>query len=224
MWTPTRGKGSSARPRSPAMSGLAASRPARSTARISPGAITAQIPSRSTATRRDDYFYQYGPLYGDMRCTNPANPNDPARVLWKEWGLHQSELPSPAISATRSWACPMAARFSSSATRARRYPRRRRRRLPFSVLRQSGSIQSSGGNRSRPNSPARAPRRLRGRHGSPVGFFLKLIHSHFGNGGGWRRGNGGGGIPARPIPRFGFDGILRRWGRRRRSGGEAHVT
>src|SRR6185437_2720309 len=31
----------------------------------------------------DDYFYQYGPLYGDMRCTNPANPDDPTLVLWK---------------------------------------------------------------------------------------------------------------------------------------------
>jgi len=30
-----------------------------------------------------DYFYQYGPMFGDMRCTNPANPDDPALVLWK---------------------------------------------------------------------------------------------------------------------------------------------
>ena len=31
----------------------------------------------------NDYFYQYGPLFGDMRCTNPANPNDQTLVLWK---------------------------------------------------------------------------------------------------------------------------------------------
>ena len=31
----------------------------------------------------NDYFYQYGPLSGDMRCTNPANPNDKTLVLWK---------------------------------------------------------------------------------------------------------------------------------------------
>ena len=30
-----------------------------------------------------DYFYQYGPLPGDMRCTNPDNPTDPSPVLWK---------------------------------------------------------------------------------------------------------------------------------------------
>ena len=31
----------------------------------------------------NDYFYQYGPLFGDMRCSNPADPNDKSLVLWK---------------------------------------------------------------------------------------------------------------------------------------------
>ena len=43
------------------------------------GTTKVQIPGYPNS----DYFYQYGPLFGDMRCTNPANPDDPTRVLWK---------------------------------------------------------------------------------------------------------------------------------------------
>ena len=128
-----------------------------------PGAITARLSVPIPGYPANDYFYQYGPLFGDMRCTNPANPNDPSLVLWKV-STRQGMGPAPirnsnrGISATRSWACPMAAPFSSSATRARRCPRRRRTRsrlLP--VLRQSGDVQPPGHN-GRPV-PIRQPER-----------------------------------------------------------------
>ena len=143
----------------------------------------------------NDYFYQYGPLFGDMRCSNPDDPDDKSLVLWKVSDPVRELGPAPirssnrGISATRSWACPMAARFSSSATRARRCPRRPRGHAC------SGSSAIRG--RSTPR-PPRAPRPIRrperpgdvGGRGLTGSFFLKWVHRHFGNGGG---GNGGGG-------------------------------
>ena len=115
----------------------------------------------------NDYFYQYGPLPGDMRCTDPnAKPNDPPPRCSGRSTMELGPAPirnsKPAISATRSWPCPMAAPFSSSATRARRCPRRRPRRRHADFG--SSAIRGHSTPRAqwvrRPNSPARA---LRGR-------------------------------------------------------------
>ena len=151
-------------------SGLAASRPRRQAARISmaPGAITARLSVQIDGYPANDYFYQYGPLPGDMRCTNPDEPErpDPGALEGhqRNWGLHQSEIPSRVFRLQGPGACPMAAPSSSSATRARRCPRRRRRRRH--AYSGSSAIRGYSTPRAqwarRPNSPARAPRGRRG--------------------------------------------------------------
>ena len=204
-------------------SGLAASRPRRQAARISmaPGATTVKLPSRSTPTRRMTFSTSMAPCPGTrgVPTRTPSRTTRPPRCSGRstmEFGPAPIRNSKPAISATRSWPCPMAAPFSSSATRARRCPRRRppppTRRFRF--FGNQGTFNPQGAMGAPSQFASQSAPGLRGRGHLEVSSSSGSMVISATAAGQRRRG-----APSlRPIHRFGYDGILWRRGRRRRFG------
>ena len=158
------------------------------------GTTKVQIPGYPNS----DYFYQYGPLW-DTRCTNPANPDDPTRVLWKNGACTDSKF-QPGYFGYKVLGVSYGGTLQFFGYKGTPLPKGAAG-TPASLLQpllRSGVVQPSGNN-GRPVS-IRQPERSGG-VGAGLGFsrksaLPKSFHSHLGNGGGGNGGggNGGGGV------------------------------
>ena len=152
------------------------------------GTTKVQIPGYPNS----DYFYQYGPLYGDMRCTNPANPDDPTRVLWKNGACTNSKF-QPGYFGYKVLGVSYGGTlqfFGYKGTPLPKAPPAPQHRFfnPFfgqGLFNPQGTMGAPSQSASQ-NAPAASGQGS----GSAGSLFLKSFHSHLGNGGG---GNGGGG-------------------------------
>ena len=144
-----------------------------------------------------DYFYQYGPLFGDMRCTNPDNPNDPTLVLWKVSDPSRELGPAPIRTSNRAYFGYKVLGVSYGGTlqlfgyKGTPLPKARPAVTPVPSSAIRGYSTPRPPRAPRPNSPPRAPR-TSGDGGPEVSSSSGSMH--FGNGGGnGGGGNGGGG-------------------------------
>jgi len=138
-----------------------------------------------------DYFYQYGPLFGDMRCTNPANPDDPTPVLWKNGACTNPSF-QPGYFGYKVLGVSYGGTLQLFGYKGTPLPKAPlTHHLPFFHFFGGGLFGSQG----TMGAPSQfASQSAAGTSGTGGGsfrdFFLDWIHAHSGNGGG---GNGGGG-------------------------------
>ena len=143
----------------------------------------------------DDYFYQYGPLYGDMRCTNPDNPDDQTFVLWQNGACTNPSF-QPGYFGYKVLGVAYGGSLELFGYKGTPLPKAPPpKHTVFNPFGNQGLFNPQGTTGPSQFAAQNAPENSQ-TDGSAGSVFLKFIHSHFGNGGG---GNGGGGHPC-PSP------------------------
>ena len=143
-----------------------------------------------------DFFYQYGPLPGEMRCTNPAIKDDTALVLWKN-GVCPTAGYQPGYFGYKVLGVSYGGTLQLFGYKGTPLPKAPATMRGTQFSGGQGTFNSFGtmGAPSQYASQGAPGTSGTFKGGSAGGFFLDWVHSHFGNGGGGNggRGNGGGG-------------------------------